>query len=161
MEEREAQNATGPERTNQTLHLSQDIVRTPYGEIIIANNDRSGTQNQQPTSTAITTATSPDGLPITIAESNPGGGRRQVRRIVIYQGGSPFLTAWRTYRLIKWIIFIFVVLVFGGSAGVGVYYSHRKSGSTGSHYDSVPSETKHHYGKINYLGMYNYFTSTF
>ena len=157
MEEREAKNATGPERANQTQHPSQDIARTPYGEIPIANNDISRTQNQQPTSTAITMSTSPDGLPITTAESNPGGGRRQVRRIVIYQTGSPFLTAWRTYRLIRWIIFIFVVLIFGGGAGVGVYYSHRKSGSTGSHYDSVPSETKHHYGKINYLGVLNYF----
>ena len=161
MEEREAQNANGSERANQAQHPNQDVDRTPYGEIIIAHNDRSRTQTQQQTSTAITTATSPDGLPIITAETNPGGGRRQVRRIVIYQGGSPFLTAWRTYRLIRWIIFIFVVLIFGGGAGVGVYYSHRKSGSTGSHYDSVPSETKHHYGKINYLGAYDYFTSTF
>ena len=44
MEEREAQNATGPERANQTQHPSQDIARTPYGEILIANNDISRTQ---------------------------------------------------------------------------------------------------------------------
>ena len=153
MEKRESQNANGPERTNQAQDPSQDVVRTPYGEItcIVANNGRSRAQTQQSTNTAITTVPPPDGLSIQTAESIPGGSR-PVRRIVIYQGLSPWRTAWMTYRLIRWCIFIIAVVILGGGTGVGVYFHHRKSGSSGSHYDTVPSETKHHYGKIHYLG---------
>ena len=146
MEERESQHSHGSERINQVQDSSQDMVRTRYGEIIITNNGRSSrAQTKQPTSAMGTSSDRPSLL--------SAGNRPQVQEIVIYQRSS-WRTAWRTYWMIRCCIFI-VFLIAGGGAGIGGYFHYKsKSKSTGSHYDSVPSETKHHYGKINYLGEY-------